>query len=169
MICGEPSSFCALGVVRICWWARYTLRITSYVLLVQSCFEFILENPNKTPIMFVFSDMWLIQKSDRAQNLWRPWKHICIGVCKISLQSEFIWFIFRFKNRILCCWNQHLFATRFWTDSEFLVSDLRSICFASLVCVSGTCWNHEITGSLIWFWFEHFLHLNWSEVLNFSL
>jgi hypothetical protein len=35
-ICGEPSSSfvpCAIG---ICWWVRYTPRITSYALLVQS-------------------------------------------------------------------------------------------------------------------------------------
>jgi hypothetical protein len=46
------------------------------------------------------------------------------------------------------------------------------------ICNMFICWahvslrnifNHEITGLLMFFWFECLLHLNWSEVLIFSV
>jgi hypothetical protein len=75
-------------------------------------------------------------------------------------------FSFASKNRNSCCWNQHLFTTRFWTDSDFSMFDLWSTCFAGLVWVLWTFWNDEITtGMLMWFWFECLLHFNWSEML----
>jgi hypothetical protein len=108
--------------------------------------------------MFVSLDLQLIHKYNWAKNLWRPWKHIFLVVCKISFQLEFIWLSFASENRIFSYWNQHLFTTRFWTDSDFSVFDLRSIYFSSLICVLGTFQNHEITSLVIWFWFEHILH-----------
>jgi hypothetical protein len=68
-------------------------------------FEFVIENHNKTPILFVFLDLRLIHMSDWAQNLWIPWKHIFTGVYKISSQSEFAFFSFASENRISCYWN----------------------------------------------------------------
>jgi hypothetical protein len=53
---------------------------------------------------------------------------------------------------------------------DLLVSDLRSVCFAGHMWVLGTFCNHEITRSFSDVsWFEHLLHLNWSEVFIFSV
>jgi hypothetical protein len=71
--------------------------------LSWSRFDFVIENPNKTPILFVFSDLRLIHKLNWAQNLWRSWKLICPDMCKISSQLEFVCFNFISGNRISCC------------------------------------------------------------------
>jgi hypothetical protein len=111
----------------------------------------------------------VIHKSDWAQNLGRSCKGICSGVCKISYQSEFVWFSFEIKNKFSYCWKQHLLTILYWTVLDFLVFDLRSICFAGLMWVLGTFFNHEISRSLMCLWFVHLLHLNWSKVLIFRL
>jgi hypothetical protein len=137
--------------------------------LRKTQFELVIENLNKTLISAVFLNLRVIHKSDWAQNLESSWKRICSGVCKISSQSEFVWFSFEFKNRISYCWKQHLLTILYWTVLDFLVSDLQSVCFAGLMWVLGTFCNHEITSSLMCLWFKHLLHLNWSEVLIFSV
>jgi hypothetical protein len=65
-----------------------------------SQFDFVWENPNKTPILSVFSDLRLIYKSDCIKNFWRPWNTSFQGICKISVPSEFFWFSFAFENWI---------------------------------------------------------------------
>jgi hypothetical protein len=160
LICGDINSLyhcvCLVGVVlgRDPSWSR---------------FEFSWENPNKTLILTVFWNLQLIYKFDWAQNLWRPCKNICQGVCKILSQSEFVCFNFASENWISCCWNQHLIATLFWNESDFSVSDLGSIHFVGLMWVLETFCNHEITSFLMCFCIERLLHLNWSELLIFNV
>jgi hypothetical protein len=99
--------------------------------------------------MFVFLDLRLIHKFDWAQNLWIPWKHICLGVCRISFRSEFIWFSFTYKNRYSCCWNQHLFATQFWINSNISKS-----------------WDHWFA-DMILVWALSLSRLKWSAQIQF--
>jgi hypothetical protein len=124
--------------------------------LRRTQFKLVLESPNKTPILTVFSNPWLIYKPNWVQNLWRQ-NNNCQGVCKISAQSESIWFSF-----VLCCWKKHYIRTQFWADLDFSVSDLLSVRFVDLVWVLGRFWNLEITGVLMCFCFDRFLHPNWS-------
>ena len=137
--------------------------------LRKTQFELVLETRTKLQFLAIFLNMRVIHKSDWAQNLGRPWKRICFGVCKIYLNQSSFGSVFEFKSRILYCWKQHLLRILYWTVLDFLVSDLRSVCFAGLMWVLGTFCNHEITRSLMCSWFEHLLHLNWSEVFIFSV
>jgi hypothetical protein len=71
--------------------------------LRRTKFELEIETPTKPEFLVVFLNLRLIHKSDRSQNLWRPWKHISLGVCKISSQLEFVCLSFTFENIISCC------------------------------------------------------------------
>jgi hypothetical protein len=54
----------------------------------------------------------------------------------MSIGVNFVQFRIQEQNFLLL--KSHLFTTHFWTDSDLSVSDLRSVCFAGLVCVLGT-------------------------------
>jgi hypothetical protein len=56
---------------------------------------------------------------------------------------------FRIREQNFVLLKSALVRNTFLTDSDFLMSDLVSVCFAGLMCVFGTFQNHDITGLLI--------------------
>lgn len=129
-----------------------------------------LRKPQQNPILTVFSNLRLIYKSDWAQYLWRPWKHIFQGVRKLPSQSEHVCFSFAFKNQISSYWKSTLdsdavlyqfgiFGVRFAIRSFYL----------SRVSLRNIFEIMRSLGLLMCFSCQHFHHLDWSEVLNFSL
>ena len=68
-----------------------------------SQFELVWENPNSIRIFRSAIDLKIRLSSKFMDTL----ENICQDLCKISPQSEFVWFSFAFKNWISSCWNQH--------------------------------------------------------------